>query len=302
MSLQSSPDPSLDVQMLGTRGLPNRYGGSETCVEEVGWRLSSQGHRVRVFCRRRVTGSREKQYRGMELVALPSVPVQVFDTLSHSLTALTWLLGRRQRTPSTVLHFHGSGNGALLPIARLARLPTVVTVDGADWRRAKWGPITRRLLRMAARMTARLADVVVADSDEASRLYREKWGISPVYIPYGMPEVDDGKPSKASALEHLGLIRRQYFLFVGRFVPEKEIRILVEAHGDLPMPRPRLVLVGGTPEDSAYARCLKDLAGLDVLFAGKLSGADLDPLMRGALTYVQPSSVTGKATVEALTS
>jgi glycosyltransferase involved in cell wall biosynthesis len=286
-------ESGLDVQMLGTRGLPNRYGGSETCVEEVGRRLVETGHHVRVFTRPRTTRSNASGYRGMELVAVPSIPLQVLETLTHSASAMLWLTLRRRRTKRTVLHFHGSGNGGVLPLAKLLRLPTVVTVDGADWERAKWGPIARRLLRIAAGWTARLADVVVADSEQAAGLYRRLWSRTPMYIPYGAPQVQadidpDQEPLKASGLSPGG-----YILFVGRFVPEKEIHTLVEAHRQLSKPRPTLVLVGGTQEESAYARDLSRRSSSDVVFAGKLYEQELDPLLRNALLYAQPSAVEG---------
>jgi glycosyltransferase involved in cell wall biosynthesis len=288
----------LAVQMLGTRGLQNTYGGSETCVEEVGVRLLERGQDVRIFSRPRVTGTRDKSFRGMEQVPLPSVPVQNVDTLSHSLLAVLWVFARRVRSrgraPMPVLHFHGSGNGAVTPLTRLLRMPAVVTVDGPDWRRAKWGPVARRLLRGAAWMGTRFADVVVADSREAVAVYREDFGAETVFIPYGAPEVGDTPAAGfPAALRDRGLSPGDYILFVGRFTPEKEIHTLVRAHALLPAPRPPLVLVGGTPDDSDYARSVADLAGDDVHFVGKVFGDELDPVARGARVYVQPSAVEG---------
>lgn len=280
--------------MLGTRGLPNRYGGSETCIEEVGIRLTAEGNVVRVFCRRRVTESSAAEYRGMPLVYLPSVPIQVVETLSHSLLALLWLAwrGRRSGHGPQVAHLHGSGNGAVLPLARALRIPTVVTVDGPDWARAKWGPVARRLLKFAARMSARLADVVVADSREAKRIYEEEFGVSPRFIPYGAP-VATPAPPDPEALRRFGLEPNGYLLFVGRPVPEKEVHTLARAHAALPEPRPALAIVGGTPEESPYAREVASVAGEDCRFLGKVFGDDLSILLDGSLGYVQPSAVEG---------
>ena len=99
----------LSVQMLGTRGLPNKYGGSETCIEEVGVRLRERGHGVRIFSRPKVTGTDERSYRGMEQVPLWSAPMQNADTLSHCLLAIAWLVRHRRSDDGMrrVLHFHG---------------------------------------------------------------------------------------------------------------------------------------------------------------------------------------------------
>lgn len=279
--------------MLGTRGLPNRYGGSETCIEEVGLRLVREGHRVRVFCRRRVTGDSSLTYRGMELVGTPAIPVQALDTLSHSLVSIGWLALRRSPRDQTVLHFHGSGNGALLPLARALRFRSVVTVDGADWERAKWGRVQQRLLRLAARMAARLADVLVADSPEAFALYGKEWGADPIYVPYGAPTVGDEAAVDDSILDRLGLRHQRFVLFVGRFVPEKGIHVLAEAFNRAELSDMKLMLVGGTPEDSEYAAQVARAAPEGTIFAGKLFGGQLDPVLRAAYAYVQPSAVEG---------
>jgi glycosyltransferase involved in cell wall biosynthesis len=180
----------------------------------------------------------------MELVYTPSVPVQVLDTLTHSTAALLWMARRGKRPPNHVAHFHGSGNGAVLPLARALGVPTVVTVDGADWERAKWGPVAQRLLKRGAWMSAQMADVVVADSREAQSLYERELGASPWFIPYGAPTADDG-PLDEGALRAHGLEPGGYLLFVGRLVPEKEVHTLAAAHRALPEPRPALVIVGG---------------------------------------------------------
>lgn len=286
--------PAVRVEMLGTRGLPNNYGGSETCIEEVGVRLKDRGVAVRVFCRPRVTGSRAPSYRGLDLVPLPSVPAQVLDTLSHSALAIGWLTLKRVDRSRTVLHFHGAGNGAVLPLARLLGLKTVLTVDGADWRREKWGRISRRLLRLAARIGARFADAVVADSRQAQEVYSKEFGVAARFIPYGAPEPHD-EPDADGALARISEKARSagYFVFVGRLVPEKDVLTLVRAHSLLEHPRPRLVIVGGGPQTQQYEAQLRNEAAADCEFIGPAFGPELSPVLRHALGYVQPSAVEG---------
>src|SRR5215212_5834591 len=65
---------SMDIAMVGTRGVPARYGGFETAVEEVGRRLAAAGHRVVVYCRttKDDEAAAPETYLGMELVHLPA--------------------------------------------------------------------------------------------------------------------------------------------------------------------------------------------------------------------------------------
>lgn len=282
------------VQMLGTRGLPNRYGGAETCVEEVGSRLSDRGYRVRVFCRQRVTGSSARTFRGMDLVRVPSLPLGAFDTLTHSIASIVWLVVHRQKPRDVVLHFLSGGNGVVVPLAKLLGYRTVVTVDGAEWKRDKWGKLEQRLLRSSFGLTARFADVVVTDSRRSQDLVRELWGRDSVYIPYGLPEESDHSDAyNTEVLKRHDLEEGNFILFVGRFVPEKGIHTLVAAHKALGQTRPALVLVGGDPNESAYGRELRDAAASDVSFLGGIYGEEISVLLRNAFLYVQPSSIEG---------
>src|SRR3712207_8595607 len=79
------PLDRLNIAMVGTRGVPARYGGFETAVEEVGRRLADRGHRVVVYCRTLPGGTeRPGRHLGMELVHLPAARRRSLETLSHT--------------------------------------------------------------------------------------------------------------------------------------------------------------------------------------------------------------------------
>ena len=67
--------------ILGTRGIPARYGGFETFAEELSTRLAARGHSVTVYCRERYP---EPTYRGVQLQYLPTIRHKYFDTLAHT--------------------------------------------------------------------------------------------------------------------------------------------------------------------------------------------------------------------------
>jgi hypothetical protein len=124
--------------MLGTRGVPARYGGFETAVEEIGKRLVLAGHEVTVFCR----GNREfgDEYLGMRLVHLPSVRRKALETLSH--TALS-VVHSEARDADMAFVFNAA-NAPLLPVLRLTGTPVAVHVDGLEWQRSKWSGAGQR--------------------------------------------------------------------------------------------------------------------------------------------------------------
>src|SRR3712207_5799766 len=113
--------------MVGTRGVPARYGGFETAVEEVGRRLADRGHRVVVYCRT-VPGAEQPpaRYLGMELAHLPAARTRSLETLSHTALSVRHLLSHR--TDAAIVF--NAANSPLLPVLRAAGIPVATHVDG----------------------------------------------------------------------------------------------------------------------------------------------------------------------------
>ena len=297
MSLRS---PRLRVAEAGIRGVPANYGGSETAVEEIGRRLAAEGIEVVVYCRAHKSPFPDAEYRGMRRVVLPSIPTFNLDTVSHSLLASLHLL---RRDTADVVHFHGMGNALFLPLLRLARKKTVITIDGPDWERPKWGPVARRVLRFSARMAVRLADHLIIDNHPSIDYFRREFGVDEsrfTYIPYG---ADVEPPTGTEHLDALGLEPRGYLLFVGALVPDKGPDTLVEAYrkvgGDMP-----LVVVGDSPFAPEFRRRLHEDAARDerIRMAGYVYGDAYRELVANAYAYVHPprSEGTSPALLQAM--
>ena len=124
----------MQIALLGTRGVPARYGGFETAAEEIGRRLAERGHDVVVYCRN--PGQTRDEYLGMRLVNLPAVRQRAAETLSHTMLSVGHAIAREH--PDVAIVFNAA-NAPFLPALRLARIPVAVHVDGLEWKRAKWG-------------------------------------------------------------------------------------------------------------------------------------------------------------------
>ena len=112
----------MRIAILGTRGIPARYGGFETFAEELAIRLAARGHRVSVYCRERHGGS---EYRGVSLRYLPSIRHKYFDTLAHTLFSTFHLLGHRV---DAALYCNGA-NALFTMVPRLFGMPVALNVD-----------------------------------------------------------------------------------------------------------------------------------------------------------------------------
>ena len=281
----------MRIAMIGTRGVPARYGGFETAVEEIGRRLVAAGHEVTVYCR----GERhpEREYLGMRLVHLPAVRHKVAETLSHTALSVTHTTWRRltRRGPDVALVFNAA-NAPLLPVLRATRTPVATHVDGLEWKRTKWSGTGRRYYRLAESLAVRWSDALIADARGIQDYYTERFGAASVFIPYGAPIVE--RPDTAKLAE-AGYEPGGYHLVVARFEPENHVHVAVEGYRRSSATRP-LVVVGSAPYSDDYTRQVKELAGDDprIRFLGGVWDQDLlDSLYAGTLTYLHGHSVGG---------
>lgn len=272
--------------MLGTRGVPARYGGFETAVEEIGQRLVERGHAVTVYCRN--PGQTQREHRGMRLVNLPALRRRELETLSHTgLSALHAVLRAR---PDVAVLFNAA-NAPYLPLLRAARIPVAVHVDGLEWKRGKWAGLGSRYYRWAEGRAVRWADEVIADSRGIADHLRQAYGTEATFIPYGAPLVQAG----SDRLPALGLDRHGYHLVVARFAPENNVEEIVAGYVSSGALLP-LVVVGGAPYEDGYGAAVHAAARGQsrVRFLGEVwDAALLGQLYGNALSYVHGHSVGG---------
>ena len=94
--------------------------------------------------------------------------------------------------------------------------------------------------------------------------------------------------------EKYGLTKDSYFLFLGRLVPEKGIRYLIEAFKDVKTDK-KLVIAGGSSDTDSFMKELNELARDDerIIFTGFVQGRMLDELYSNAYIYTLPSDLEG---------
>jgi glycosyltransferase involved in cell wall biosynthesis len=276
----------MRIAMIGTRGVPARYGGFETAVEEVGRRLTARGHEVTVYCRN--PHQTLRRYQGMHLVNLPALRSRELETLSHTLLSVVHAVTVRR--PDVAIVFNAA-NAPLLPLLKARRVPLAVHVDGLEWKRGKWAGAGARYYRWAERWSTRMADTVIADARGIADHIFEEHGRESIYIPYGAPLVQPGH----DRLSELGITPRHYHLVVARFAPENHVREVVEGFVASPSSA-QLVVVGAAPYDDDYTRQVQRAAGADsrVRLLGSIWDQTLlDQLYGNALSYVHGHSVGG---------
>jgi glycosyltransferase involved in cell wall biosynthesis len=278
---------AMRVALVGTRGVPARYGGFETCVEEVGRRLAERGHDVVVYCRTApgATGSPAREHLGMRLVHLPAARKRSLETLSHTALSVGHLL--THRVDAAVVF--NAANAPLLPLVRAAGIPVATHVDGLEWKRAKWSGAGQRYYRGAEGLAVRWSDALIADAQGIADYYRSEFDAGTELITYGAPLLDVA----ADRLAELDLTARGYHLVVARFEPENHVHLAVEGYAASSARLP-LVVVGSAPYADEYTARVHALGDERVRFLGGVYDQELlDQLYGNAATYLHGHSVGG---------
>lgn len=285
----------MKIGILGTRGIPARYGGFETLAEELSARLAARGHDVTVYTRTRYAERGLREWRGAKVRVLPTIPTKYLDTVAHGL--LSALDAVFERFDAVLVCNAINAAASFLP--RLAgRTRVVLNVDGLERHRRKWSALGQLAYRVSEKLSTIVPDAVVSDAEVIRTYYRDHYGFESHFIPYGgdLPE-----PSGTDALERLGLSRDKYVLYVSRLEPENNADAVVRAYRDVPGDTP-LVVVGDAPYATDYIARVHREADPRVKFPGAIYGDGYRQLLSSAAIYVQATEVGGThpALVEAL--
>ena len=168
-----------------------------------------------------------------------------------------------------------------------------LTSGGIDWQREKWkSGFGSKFIRQGEKNAVKYADEIIVLSKGVQDYFKDTYGRETHFIPNGVnrPEIKEAK----FITEKFGLTKDSYILFLGRLVPEKGIRYLVEAFKDVKTDK-KLVIAGGSSDTDSFMVELKELAKDDnrIIFTGFVQGQMLDELYSNAYIYTLPSDLEG---------
>lgn len=192
-----------------------------------------------------------------------------------------------------VVHIHAEGPAFFCWIPKLFGKRVISTIHGLDWAREKWrGSVAAKFIRGGEKNAVKYADEIIVLSKGVQKYFMDTYGRETHFIPNGVnrPEVREAK----LITDNFGLEKDSYILFLGRLVPEKGIRYLVEAFKNVKTDK-KLVIAGGASDTDSFMEELKELAKGDdrILFTGFVQGAMLDELYSNAYIYTLPSDLEG---------
>ncbi len=277
----------MRIAYLNTLGIPARYGGFETCVEEVGTRLVRKGYQVTVYCGCR-GNSKYSSYKGVKLLNFPLTSNKFVDFPFRSLLSTFDALGRDY----DIIHYFGIDSSICGLLTKLFSKRTVISLGQFSWNSSSYPRWVCATLRAFSWVPLFLPDATVVDSQIVRKWYLNTYGKEPLYIPYGAEVSPRG--ADPEVLLRLGVQKDKYVLFVGRLISEKGVHHLIRAFDGVGTRSGlQLVIVGGDPYGSSYELSLKSMANSNVKFLGYVYGADMVNLFKGAYIYASASELEG---------
>lgn len=288
-------DNNLKIAMLGHKRIPSREGGVEIVVEELAARMVALGHEVTCYNRKghHVSGKEfddEKltEYKGIKLKTVPTINLRGVAAMSSSVfAAIRAAFGRYD-----IVHFHAEGPCAMLWLPKLFGKKCIATIHGLDHQRAKWGRFASTYIMLGEKCAVKYADEIIVLSKNVQEYFMDTYGRKTKFIPNGVNYPDLRKAEVIT--KKFSLNKDEYILFLGRLVPEKGIKYLIQAFKEIKTNK-KLVIAGGSSDTNEFAKELKELAKNDgrIIFTGFVQGKELEELYSNAYLYCLPSDLEG---------
>ncbi len=285
----------LKIAMFGHKRW-SREGGVEIVVKELCTRMAQQGCEVTCYNRsgHHVSGAEyddidKTNYKGITQKYVPTIEKKGLAAVSSSFfAALYSAFGKYD-----VVHIHAEGPAFFSWLPKMLGKRVVVTIHGIDWQREKWqSGFGSKFIRQGEKNAVKYADEIIVLSKGVQDYFKDIYGRKTYFISNG---VNRPKIQEAELItEKYGLTKNSYILFLGRLVPEKGIRYLVEAFKSVKIDK-KLVIAGGSSDTDSFMKELKELAKDDdrIIFTGFVQGQMLDELYSNAYIYTLPSDLEG---------
>lgn len=282
------------VAIIGTNGIPSKYGGFETLVEYLAEYLSDK-YEITVFCSSKSNQSLIPEYNGCNLKYIPlkangwqSIPYDIISILQSYKTFDKLLV-------------LGSSGGIIIPFLSKYRSKFVFNFGGLDWERSKWGFFTQKFLKFSESMAVRYSAHLISDNLGIQEYIKREYQKDSALIAYGGDQVFKVSPN-SSDFDKYPFLHSDYAFSVARIQPDNNIDMLLDSFMESP-PLP-FVLVGnwnnsayGLRTKAKYSSC-SNVTLLDAIYDQR----ELNLLRSNCRVYLHGHSAggTNPALVEAM--
>lgn len=287
----------MKIGIIGTRGIPNNYGGFEQFAENFALYLREKGHEVSVY-NSSLHPFKETNYKGVKIIACFD-PENKIGTAGQFVYDLCCIRDSRKRNFDIILQL-GYTSSSIFSFLFPKKAKIVTNMDGLEWKRSKYSPKVQKFLRMAEKWAVKYSDYLIADSTEIQNYLMRTYQNDSTYIPYGANifNTPDDTVLKTYELEP-----QAYNILIARLEPENNIETVIKAHLESGINTPLLIIGNQNTHYGHYL--LKHYESLHVRFLGAIyNQATLNNLRYYSSKYFHGHSVggTNPSLIEAMAS
>lgn len=276
----------MKIAILGTRGIPARYGGFETFAERLALGLAERGIDVTVFCDSEPSTA-PSSWSGITLRHAQTSFGGPLQTVLYDLWCL-WAA----RSGFDVVYMLGYGAAPFCLIPRLWGTTVWINPDGVEWARAKWGRLAKSYFRLMEWTSVRAASRIIADANAIAQHLRarHRTRFTCSVIPYGCDLITS--PPPIDVLGRWQLTPGGYYLVVCRLEPENHVLEILRAFQQSRSTK-QLVVLGNLTE-TQYVKKLRGVQDDRITLIGTVYDQEqLTCLRYYSAAYMHGHSVGG---------
>lgn len=239
----------MKIGIIGTRGIPNHYGGFEQFAQILSENLTSFGAEVWVY------NSHNHPYKdskwGEVNIIHKKDPENKIGTVGQFIYDLNCILDCRKRDFDIILQLGYTSSSIwnkLLPKKAIV----VTNMDGLEWKRCKYSPFVRKFLKYAEKLAVKSSDFLIADSIAIQSYLKKSYNADSKYISYGANLFNN--PDKLFP-ERYNVKTNEYFLLIARMQADNNVEMIIKGVIDSDVKHP-LLIIGNT--QNKFGKYLKN--------------------------------------------
>lgn len=214
---------AIRVGILGTRGIPNSYGGFEQLAEYLSFGLVQRNFDVTVY-NSRLHPFKGQTWNGVKIVRCYD-PEKNLGTCGQFIYDLNCVLDSKKRGFDIILQLGYTSSSVWFKILNKCKILVTTNMDGHEWKRSKYSRPVQQFLKYAEKLAVKRSNYLIADSVIIQNYLKKKYNATSCFIPYGAnvyhtPKVED--------LIEYNLTPCEYDVIIARFEHENNIETILE--------------------------------------------------------------------------
>lgn len=216
----------LKIAILGTRGIPNNYGGFEQFAENLSVLLVNKGHQVTVYSTH-FHKFAEKSYKGVELVKIKS-PEDIYRGAANFIYDNRCVDDAIHKEFDVALVCgYATAVFAANKMKKSQKPVFVVNMDGLEWARSKWSFLAKQFIYWTEKKIIRSGLKYVSDHRLIKEYYQNTYNTNTEYIPYG---ADIPSSFNEDILSKYHLKTKAYFLVISRIEEDNNLEMIIQGY------------------------------------------------------------------------